>query len=102
MKGKKITQSDICFLIRAYNEATRIGAVIDSIIAAGYKKICVVNDGSKDGTEAIARSYTNVIYLEHSYNRGGGAALETGFEFLRRNAETLGIHFVVTFDADGQ
>lgn len=61
-----------------------------------------MNDGSKDETETIARSYSNVIYLEHSYNRGGGAALETGFEFLRRNAETLGIHFVVTFDADGQ
>jgi glycosyltransferase involved in cell wall biosynthesis len=71
-------------------------------MAAGYRKICVVNDGSRDGTEAIARSYDNVIYLEHSYNRGGGAALETGFEFFRRNAEVLGILYIVTFDADGQ
>lgn len=97
-----IISDDICFLIRAYNEATRIGDVIDSIIQAGYKKILVVNDGSKDNTEEIVRKYTNVIYLEHAQNRWGWAALETGFEFLRRNAEVLGIKFVLTFDADGQ
>lgn len=64
-----IISDDICFLIRAYNEATRIGDVIDSIIQAGYKKILVVNDGSKDNTEEIVRKYTNVIYLEHAQNR---------------------------------
>lgn len=102
MKSQKINKSDICFLIRAYNEASRIGSVIEGIMGAGFRKICVVNDGSKDETEAIARSFDNVVYLEHSYNRGGGAALETGFEFLRRNAEILDISYVVTFDADGQ
>jgi glycosyltransferase involved in cell wall biosynthesis len=97
-----IISNEICFLIRAYNEATRIGDVIDEVIAAGYKKILVVNDGSRDNTEEIVRKYPNVMYLEHAQNRGGGAALETGFEFLRRNADVLGIQFVLTFDADGQ
>ncbi len=89
-------------MIRAYNEASRIEEVIDGIMDAGYRKILIINDGSRDGTEAIARKYANVMYLEHTHNRGGGAALETGFEFLRRNAEILDIHYVVTFDADGQ
>jgi glycosyltransferase involved in cell wall biosynthesis len=36
---------------------------------AGYKKILVVNDGSRDATEEIVRSFPNVIYLEHTHNR---------------------------------
>ena len=64
-----ITPNEICFLIRAYNEATRIGGVIDEVIAAGYKKILVVNDGSRDNTEEIVRKYPNVMYLEHAQNR---------------------------------
>jgi glycosyltransferase involved in cell wall biosynthesis len=66
-----IISNEICFLIRAYNEASRIGGVIDEVIAAGYKKILVVNDGSRDNTEEIVRKYPNVIYLEHTQNRGG-------------------------------
>lgn len=98
----KINKSDIIFLIRAYNEGTRIWIVIDWIIKAGYKKILVVNDGSRDNTEEIVRTYPNVIYIAHPQNRWAGAALETGFEFLRRNAEAIEVKYVVTFDADGQ
>lgn len=98
----KINKSDIIFLIRAYNEGTRIWEVIEGVIKAGYKKILVVNDGSKDNTEDVVQKFENVIYLAHPQNRGAGAALETGFEFLRRNAETIEVHYIVTFDADGQ
>lgn len=35
-------------------------------------------------------------------NRGGGAALETGFSYIRQHAEHHGWEYVVTFDADGQ
>jgi glycosyltransferase involved in cell wall biosynthesis len=76
-------------LLRAYNEESRITGVIDSIMAAGFRKILVINDGSRDATEALVRTYHNCIVISHSHNRGAGAALETGFEFLRRNASTL-------------
>ncbi len=76
--------------------------MIESITGAGFTKILIVDDGSRDNTLRIAQSYPNTIVLSHAHNRGGGAALETGFEFVRRNATTLGIDYIVTFDADGQ
>lgn len=97
-----INKSGIIFLIRAYNEATRIAAVIESILQAGYVNILVVDDGSKDNTLEILSRFPGLHIVHHPFNRGGGAALETGFEYIRRNGEELGIDYVVTFDADGQ
>ena len=67
----KIKSSQILFLIRAYNEGTRIGGVIEEIIRAGYTKILVIDDGSRDNTVKIAQSYPNIIVLSHAHNRGG-------------------------------
>lgn len=90
------------FLIRSYNEASRIGSVIDGIFQAGYSKILVVDDGSRDGTYAVLSRRPSVMVVRHPQNRGGGAALETGLEYYRRFGRNLGVDFVVTFDADGQ
>lgn len=98
-------KNSIIFLIRAYNEATRILAVIDEVFQAGYHQILVVDDGSSDATPELLGSYIEsqkIHYLRHPINRGGGAALETGFEYVRRNASEYGWEYVVTFDADGQ
>lgn len=97
-----INKSKIIFLIRAYNEATRIIPVIESIFSAGYTHILIVDDGSKDNTLEVLSRFPSLHIVHHPFNRGGGAALETGFEYIRRNGEILGIEFVVTFDADGQ
>jgi len=98
----KINKNNIIFLIRAYNEALRIGAVIESILAAGFSKILVVDDGSADDTRTVLSRFPSIHIVHHPFNRGGGAALETGFEYIRRNGEELDIEYVVTFDADGQ
>ena len=98
-------KNNIIFLIRAYNEATRILTVIDEIFQAGYHQILVVDDGSSDDTPEILQEYIDsgkIHYLRHVINRGGGAALETGFEYIRRNASEQDWEYVVTFDADGQ
>ncbi len=97
-----INKSKVIFLIRAYNEATRIAPVIESIFQAGYTHILVVDDGSKDNTLEILSQFPSLHVVHHPFNRGGWAALETGFEYMRRNGEELGIEYVVTFDADGQ
>ena len=96
----KIKKDTIIFLIRAYNEAPRIGAVIESIQKAGYTHILVVDDGSTDRTQEVLGTFPDVYVIRHPFNRGGGAALETGFEYIRRNSVALGIEYVVTFDAD--
>lgn len=93
---------EFLFLVRSYNEAERVGSTVDSILAAGFRHVLVVDDGSTDGTEAMLSTRTDIVYVRHPFNRGGGAALETGFEYVRRNAARLGVTHVVTFDADGQ
>lgn len=97
-------KNNIVFLIRAYNESSRIVGVIESIFAEGFSEILVVDDGSSDGTgELLARAFDQTIhYVKHIVNRGAGAALETGFEYIRRCAPKYGWDYVVTFDADGQ
>lgn len=96
------------FLIRAYNEATMIGGVIDEIVAAWFTTIIICNDGSKDTTESIihdkATEYPDcrIVGLHHLINRGPGAANKTLFAFASRFAKELGIERRVTYDADGQ
>src|SRR4051812_9646121 len=83
-------------VVAAYNEAQRLGTTLKAL-AACYRHIVVVDDGSRDDTGAVARSH-GVAVLRHLVNRGQGAALQTGIQFaLRQGAGTL-----VTFDADGQ
>ena len=76
----KMQKNKIIFLIRAYNESTRIKGVIEGIIAAGYDQILVVDDGSTDGTNDILSHLIQkgiIHFVHHATNRGAGAALET-------------------------
>ena len=43
-------KNNILFLNRTYNEATRIVSVIESILAAGFTEILIIDDGSTDDT----------------------------------------------------
>jgi glycosyltransferase involved in cell wall biosynthesis len=96
-------KNKIVFLIRAYNEATRIMQVIESILDAGYDQILVVDDGSIDGTEDLLSDLIKkekIHFVRHGANRGAGAALETGFAYIRATHETNHWKYLVTFDAD--
>lgn len=65
-------------IIPAYNEAARIGAVLEPVLAApSVHEVIVVDDGSTDGTAAVAARYgVRVVRLPE--NRGKGAALVAG------------------------
>ena len=87
-------------LVPAYNEAESIGWVLDRIpqVVCGIDtSVLVVDDGSRDGTGDIASAHGAVV-ARHVINRGGGAALRTGYRLLADSGTTL----VVTLDADGQ
>ena len=87
-------------LIPAYDEAENIGAVLDRIpaeVCGVETAVLVVDDGSRDGTEDVAHA-RGAIVARHVINRGGGAALRTGYRLLADSEATI----VVTLDADGQ
>lgn len=103
--GSKITKEDknaTYVVLPAYNEATRIQPVIESIAEKGYNMV-IVNDGSSDNTlEVILESkkkYPNNIHLYSLIlNRGVGIATQTGFEaVLKFNPK-----YIVSMDSDGQ
>jgi glycosyltransferase involved in cell wall biosynthesis len=85
----------IAIVIPAWNEAATIGRVVESVLAG--RTVIVVNDCSTDNTSDLART-AGAIVVEHESNRGYDAALQSGFE----KADEIGMHIVVTFDADGQ
>ncbi len=86
----------IVAVIPAYNEASQIGEVV-SKTAPFVHQVVVVDDGSKDGTAAIARN-AGAVVVSHAVNRGLGGALGTGI----RAALRLGAEIIITLDADGQ
>lgn len=85
-------------IIPALDEERFIGSVISGISKVdGSIDILVVNDGSKDKTAEIAEEMGAMV-IDHTYNLGYGAALQTGFRF----AVNKGYGYVITLDADGQ
>ena len=92
---------DLTIVIPAYNEADSLASYLPKLIDFCEKEKCfliVVNDGSKDQTQDVLRSYAsmpNFHFVSHKVNRGYGGAIKTGI----RNTETT---YVITIDADGQ
>ncbi|MDY7076662.1 MAG: glycosyltransferase family 2 protein [Chloroflexota bacterium] len=87
--------TSILTLVPAWNEATRIGPVVEA--ARAYLPVLVVDDGSHDDTSAVAED-AGATVVRYSQNRGKGVALVTGFTW----ALEQGYEAVVTLDADGQ
>ena len=88
-------EQTILALIPAYNEAQRVGGVVQRAVA--YLPVLVVDDGSFDQTAAVAKQAGAQVLLQRP-NRGKGAALRAGF----RQALDNDYQAVVTLDADGQ
>jgi glycosyltransferase involved in cell wall biosynthesis len=93
----------VAVVIPAYNEADKIAATIRSV--PGFvDHILVVDDGSADGTAALARRAGRrgggrvVEVIEHAENRGVGAAIASGYA----RALELGAHVTAVMAGDGQ
>ncbi len=93
-------QGRVAVLVPAYNEAESIGQVLDQIpaeVCGLPTAVLVVDDGSRDGTGDVAAEH-GAIVARHVINRGGGAALRTGYRLMVDSGAAV----VVTLDADGQ
>ena len=95
MRHSASSNIPILALIPAWNEATRIGPIVEATRA--YLPVLVVDDGSGDETPAVAEA-SGAQVVSHSQNRGKGVALMTGFAW----ALGQGYEAVITLDADGQ
>ena len=100
LENMKRDDVDVIIVIVAKDEEKTIGKVIDSIKSQKFLfsyKIILVNDGSTDSTEKIARD-KNILVVTHHYNLGVGAANKTGY-LASRHLESK---FIINMDADGQ
>lgn len=88
-----------CAIIPAYNEEKNIKEVILKIKnLKKFKKVIVVDDGSKDRTAEIAESLS-VIVLRHIRNKGKGEAIKTAFKKVKKMKD---VENIVLIDADMQ
>lgn len=89
---------DLLILVPAYNEELSVGITIESVRKLHpHLPILVVDDGSIDGTSAVARRHgATVITLPRHLGLGG--AVQTGYKL----AYEEGFENVIRMDADGQ
>lgn len=82
----------LSIVIPAFNEGLTIHKILDKIKSVELlngieKEIIIVNDFSSDTTYESIKNYMNnnenqnILYLEHTVNKGKGAALHTGIQY---------------------
>jgi glycosyltransferase involved in cell wall biosynthesis len=103
MSQKAKTQPDagrIAVVVPCYRERPHILDVLGAI-PAEVERIYCVDDGCPDGTGALVAEKCadpRVQVLNHTVNRGVGAAMVTGY----RQAIADGMEIIVKIDGDGQ
>jgi glycosyltransferase involved in cell wall biosynthesis len=100
-----VTGADLGIFIPAYNAEATLDAVLSRIPEEVWRRarvVMVVNDGSVDGTESVARRWAakRAALRVHSFgeNRGYGAAVRQGLAACREK----GCAIAVCLHADGQ
>ena len=95
--------TDLVIILPSLNPDSRFSKVVNDLLAAGFKTIVIVDDGSRDDEQHFfneAESLPECTVLHHGINKGKGRALKTAFEYVSEHfPETKG---VITIDGDGQ
>lgn len=89
----------ILAIVPALDEQESVGRVVGELLAVEGLPIdvVVINDGSEDETARVARA-AGATVVEHPFNLGIGAAVQTGYHWAHRH----GYDVAVQVDGDGQ
>jgi glycosyltransferase involved in cell wall biosynthesis len=86
-------------LIPSYKAAPSLSRLLPELLrAVPPSNVCVADDGSHDGSDEMCRGF-GVLYVSNLVNKGKGAALAKGFDFLTKEKVAS---WIITMDADGQ
>lgn len=98
-----IEPSRAVILIPSLEPDDRLPEYVDRLIASGFDRVIIVDDGSSERYQPIFTALNEkdgVKVLHHEVNRGKGCALKTGYAYiLDKISDCTG---VITADADGQ
>ncbi len=88
-------------LIPAYEPDNVLAEYVEALHKSGFSEVVVVDDGSGSDYENIFSLLENSAHvIHHEVNKGKGAALKTGYRWIRENIpDATGI---ITADSDGQ
>jgi glycosyltransferase involved in cell wall biosynthesis len=86
MEGMNITMKLLTITVPCYNSEGYIRKCVESLLTGGEDvEIIIVDDGSKDSTDAIAdeyeRKYPAIVRALHKENGGHGSAVNMGIEY---------------------
>ena len=95
--------SPVAAVVPSLNPTRQLTGTVEGLLAAGFARVILVNDGSRPKTEEYFQELDRlpqVTLLTHPVNRGKGAAMKTAFTWLLEHwPDCPG---VVTVDGDGQ
>ncbi len=99
---------NVYVVLPCYNEALNIEKVIDDFMVTyiGHSKVrmkyVLINDGSSDNTleiiSKLAKTYEVVTAIDHGVNKGLGAAVKTGIDYVVNTASSDDLMMVLDSD----
>ncbi|MBN1424206.1 glycosyltransferase family 2 protein [Candidatus Fermentibacteria bacterium] len=78
----------VVVVMPAYNTARTLAKTVAAIPEGWVDEIVLVNDGSRDGTDEVARSL-GLAVVNHPKNRGYGGAQKTGYAWALEHAADI-------------
>jgi len=94
----------IAVIVPVYNSKNFLKTCLESILNQDFKdiKIICINDASTDCSSEILQNYSKqdnrIIILNHEFNKGAGAARNTGLDYIFKNLSS--IEYISMIDAD--
>jgi cellulose synthase/poly-beta-1,6-N-acetylglucosamine synthase-like glycosyltransferase len=88
------TYPSVAIVVPCYNEEKTLASTVASLLALQYQKekleVIIVDDGSKDSTLAIAKSFEKDARVRVFHKENGGKHTAMNFGLTQTNAEFIG------------